>query len=203
MQHAVKFLVVLLILVFSGVGNARQDKALQGLELLRKTMAGMEDFSAEIVQEKSLSLLSEKLVSHGTVKFKKPGLFYMELYSPYASRLLLRDRVLRYRLVNDGDEEKISLPATENLTRWIEYLERPVTELPHGVDVSAVNIGKTWTLRIVPHGRKGIKALEVTFVEAGTLKRLAVDERNGDRTVITFENLRRNVGLKESEFTIK
>jgi outer membrane lipoprotein carrier protein len=59
--------------------------------MLRKTFVGINDFTAQITQEKQLSLMKRKMVASGEVRFKKPDTFYMELYSPYASRVLLKD----------------------------------------------------------------------------------------------------------------
>ena len=198
-------LVLLLFLTASTASgrSSRQDPALEGLELLRQSIAGMKDFSADVIQEKTLSLMSDKIIGHGILKFKKPGLLYMELYSPYASRLLVKDGVLTYRQVNEGGEQKNSLPPAENLNRWMQYFEKPAKSLPSGVIVTVDRVGKLWTLRIVPKKKVGMKEVTVVFLERGALKALSLEERNGDKTVVTFTEMQRNVGLKESEFTLE
>jgi outer membrane lipoprotein carrier protein len=69
--------------------QAALGKELESLELLRRCFVDVADFTAEITQEKQLTLLKRTMTARGTVRFKKPDLFFMEIYPPYASRLLL------------------------------------------------------------------------------------------------------------------
>ncbi len=183
--------------------HAGQNQALEGLEILRRGFAGVGDFTAEIVQQKELSLMRQKLVSRGVVRFKKPGLFYMELYPPYASRLLLQDNLLSYALTDAGVREKVVLPPEESLGRWFAYLERPVTTLPVGVELTAERQGESWTLHIAPPGKGGVRAFHISFMADGRLQRLIIEERNGDRTTLKFSRLRKNVGLTAKDFTLE
>jgi outer membrane lipoprotein-sorting protein len=48
-----------------------------------------------------------------------------------------------------------------------------------------------------------MKELRITFDSEGGIRQLFIEERNQDRTVVRFTNMRRNVGLKEKEFTIE
>ncbi|KAF0219591.1 MAG: outer membrane lipoprotein carrier [Geobacteraceae bacterium] len=194
------FLAILLLFLSLTDAHAGQNRALEALEVLRRGFADMTDFTAEIVQEKQIALMKQKMVSKGVVRFKKPGMFAMELYPPYASRLLLRDNVMTLRFPAEGVTERIVLPPEESLERWFAYLDKPVTALPDGVDARAERQGGTWTLQIFPRNKGGVKEVQLTFEGDGRLKRLAVLERNRDRTVIRFATMRRNVGLKESDF---
>lgn len=182
---------------------AARNPALEGLEVLRRGFAGTTDFTADIVQEKQLALMKRKLVSRGVVRFRKPGTFYMELYPPTASRVLLTGNVMTMRLPGDATSERVVLPPEQSLTRWLAYLAKPVTALPAGVDVTAERQGKGWTVRLAPKGEGGVKALQITFDDGGRIRRLAIEERNRDRTVIRFATFRRNVGLTEKDFTLE
>jgi outer membrane lipoprotein carrier protein len=71
------------------------------------------------------------------------------------------------------------------------------------MDVRAERRGGTWTLQIFPRNNGGVKEVQIVFDGDGKLKRLAVLERNRDRTVIRFANMRRNVGLKERDFNVE
>ena len=192
-------LILMIISTLSPAARAARNPALEGLETLRRGFADLSDFTAEITQEKQLSLMKRKMVSTGVVRFKKPGIFYMELYPPHASRLQLRDNVLTIRLPKEGVTERVTLPPEEGLGRWFAYLARPVTSLPEGVEVRGERQGELWTLRIVPGGSGGVRELRLAFDGAGRIRTVAIEEKNGDRTVITFRNLRRNTGLTEQD----
>ncbi|HEY6874508.1 MAG TPA: outer membrane lipoprotein carrier protein LolA [Geobacteraceae bacterium] len=195
---------LLIISLFSPIAaHAAGNPALEGLETLRRGFAEVSDFTAEITQEKQLSLMKQKMVSKGVVRFKKPGIFFMELYPPHASRLRLQNNSLTVRLPKEGVTDRITLPPEEGLERWFAYLARPVTALPEGVDVRGERQGDLWSLRILPGGKGGVKELRLVFDREGRIRRLAIEERNSDRTVIRFHNMRRNVGLTERDFQVE
>jgi len=175
----------------------------EGLELLRKAFVGINDFSAEITQEKQLSLMKRKMVARGEVRFKKPDMFYLELYSPYASRILLKDNSLTLKLPNEGVRQKMALPPEQGLGRWFEFLDHPVKALPAGFDIRAELRGETVHLQIFPQKKGAMKELLLIFRKDGTLKQLAIEENNRDKTVITFSRMKKNAGLIEKDFRLE
>lgn len=200
-----KTLILFLMLfnVASAPAQAVPDrKALEGLEVLRRGFAELTDFTAEITQEKQLALMKQKMVSRGVIRFRKPGTFYMELYPPNGSLLLMRDNVLTIRLPEQGMTDRMVLPPEQSLEKWMAFLSRPITTLPEGMEVKGVRQGDSWTVHILPAGTGGVKELQITFDLEGRIRRLAIEERNRDRTVIRFTSMRRNVGLKEKDFRL-
>ena len=192
-----------LVLLLPAPAGAGRITPLEGLELLRKGFAGVTDFTADITQEKQIALMKRKLVSNGTVRFRKPDLFYLELYPPHASRVLLKDTTLTMLLPAEGVRQKIVLPPEEGLLRWMTLLDRPVTRIPEGVAVQADQRGENVTLTILPSARGGVKELQILLGSDGRLRRLSIEERNRDRTVITFHRLRKNVGLADRDFRLE
>ncbi|RQW82312.1 MAG: outer membrane lipoprotein carrier protein LolA [Geobacter sp.] len=180
--------------------SASSLSALDGLEMLRKAFVGMNDFTAEITQEKQLSLMKRKMVARGEVRFKKPDTFYMELYSPYSSRVLLKDNSLILKLPNEGIRQKMTLPPEQGLGRWFKFLDRPVKALPDGFDIRAARRGGIVFLQISPLKKGAMKELQLVFQQGGVLKRLVIEENNRDKTVITFTNMKTNTGLSEKDF---
>jgi len=185
-----------------GVCAQAAGKELESLELLRRCFVDVADFTAEITQEKQLTLLKRTMTARGTVRFKKPDLFFMEIYPPYASRLLLRNNVLDLFLVKEKISQHLVLPPEEGLQKWFTFLAKPVTSLPDGVDVRAEQRGTVHSLRITPRGGGQVKSFSVTFLEDGRLRKLVIEERNGDRTAIEFQKMRKNVGLSERHFLL-
>jgi outer membrane lipoprotein carrier protein len=183
--------------------NATEIPPLEGLELARKGFAGMTDFTADITQEKQIALLKKTMTSSGQVRFRRPDTFYMEVYSPYASRLLLKDNTLTMFLPAEGIRQKTVLPPEEGLRHWFSLFDRQVTRLPAGVEIRADRRGNAVTLRIIPIGKKGVKELRITLFDDGRPRRLAIEEQNRDRTVINFQRVRKNVGLAEKDFRIE
>ena len=182
--------------------DARQVPPLQGLETLRKSFSGVTDFTADIVQEKQISLMKKKLVSTGTVRFRKPALFFMELNPPYASRLVLNDTVLKLFFPREKRTSQIVLPPDQSLRHWFAYLANPVKALPDGVDVKADQQGDLLSVAISPRSSGQVREFTVTLQTDGIIRKLVIVERSGDRTIITFNRVRRNTGLTEKDFRI-
>lgn len=196
-------LVLLIMVCISTAAHAAEIPPLEGLELARKGFSGMTDFTAEITQEKQIALLKKTQTSTGQVRFRRPDTFYMEVYAPYASRLLLRDNILTMLLPAEGIRQKTVLPPEEGLRHWFSLFDRPLTQLPAGVELRADRRGDTVTLRIIPAGKKGVKELRITLYDDGRPRRLAIEEQNRDRTVINFNRVRKNVGLANRDFRIE
>ena len=197
------FPALLVLVLISAAANAAEIPPLEGLELARKGFSGMTDFTAEITQEKQIALLKKTMTSSGQVRFRRPDTFFMEVYSPYASRLLLKDNILTMLLPAEGIRQKTVLPPEEGLRHWFSLFDRPLTRLPAGVELRADRRGDTVTLRIIPVGKKGVKELRITLFDDGRPRRLAIEEQNRDRTVINFNRVRKNVGLADKDFRIE
>jgi outer membrane lipoprotein carrier protein len=190
------------ILISVPAASAAQLSPVEGLEAFRRAFAGIRDFSADIAQEKQLTLMKKKLTASGTVRFMKPDSFFMELYSPHASRVLLKNNTLSLKLPNEAERQNMVLPAEQGLSRWFAFLARPVKSIPGGFDVRAERRGTVLSLRILPKTKGALKELLVVFREDGRLVRLVIEENNGDRTVIGFRNVRKNIGLKDKDFQL-
>lgn len=197
------FLTLILVVLLTSALQAAPVPPLEALETLRKGFADMQDFTAEISQEKQLAVMKKKLVSSGTVRFRKPDLFYMELRPPHASRMVLRDKTIDLYLPEGKSRQQIALPADEGLRHWLSLLSRPITALPQGIDFRADRTGDTQTLTITPQNKGQVRSFVLTSGSDGRLRKLTIEERNGNRTAITFQKLRPNLGLSEKDFRIE
>ncbi|MDU0460529.1 MAG: outer membrane lipoprotein carrier protein LolA [Geobacteraceae bacterium] len=192
----------LLVCAVSSV-NARPIPPLEGLEALRKGFSGISDFSAEITQEKRLSLMKRNMNMNGTVRFRKPDQFFMAINPPYSSRMVLKDSTIEIAGGPEGKRNRIVLPPEQGLGRWFSKLVAPVTSLPEGVSIQADLSNSVYTLTITPQGKGQVKELVISFLADGTIRRLMILEQNGDRATMTFRNLRRNIGLTDREFRLE
>jgi len=191
-----------LVAALAGSAQARSIAPLDGLEALRKGFSGISDFTAEITQEKRLKLMKRSMVMTGTVRFKKPDLFYMEINPPYSARMLLRDTVIEQASGREGERNRIVLPPDQGLRQWFSKLAAPLKTLPEGVVIQADLSNGLYTLGIAPQGGGQIKELTIAFQEDGTVRRLVITEQNGDRSSMTFKKVLRNVGLSDKDFRL-
>ena len=191
-----------LVSALAGSAQARSISPLEGLEALRKGFSGINDFTAEITQEKRLKLMKRSMVMTGTVRFRKPDQFFMEINPPYSARMLLRDTVIEQASGREGERNRIVLPPEQGLKQWFSKLAAPVTTLPEGVVIQADLSSGLYTLGIAPQGRGQIKELSIAFQADGTVRRIVITEQNGDRASMIFKKVRRNVGLSDRDFRL-
>jgi outer membrane lipoprotein carrier protein len=182
---------------------ARSISPVEGLEALRRCFAGISDFTADITQEKRLTLMKRTMVMSGSLRFKKPDLFFMEINPPFSSRMLLHDSVIEQSAGKDRTPTRIALPPEQGLKQWFSKLGAPVTSKPDGVDVQADLTNSVYTLTIASQGKGQVKDISIVFLADGTIKRLVISERNGDRSTMTLKKVRRNVGLTERDFRLE
>ena len=183
--------------------HARTISPVEGLEALRLGFAGISDFTADITQEKRLSLMKRTMVMSGLIRFKKPDLFFMEINPPFSSRTLLRDNIIEQATGNDKTPVRIPLPPEQGLKQWFSRLASPLTSLPDGVAVQADLTDSVYTLTIAPQGKGQVKDISIVFLANGSIRRLVINERSGDRATMTLKKLRRNVGLTERDFRLE
>ena len=193
----------ILLLAITLPAGARTLTPVEGLEVLRRSFSGLNDFTAELTQEKQLSIMKKKLVMHGTIRFKKPDRFLMELAPPYSGSVLLKDTVLEQRLGTHGEVQRIVLPPDQGLAHWFGAVTKPVTSLPQGVTVRAEQLGPVTSVVIRPAKGGQLKELAILLQHDGTVRKLTIEERAGDRTVMTFRKIRKNVGLTEADFHLE
>jgi len=192
-----------LVSALAGSAQARAIAPLEGLEALRKGFSGITDFTAEITQEKRLKLMKRTMVMTGTVRFRKPDQFFMEINPPYSARMLLRDTVIEQASGREGERNRIVLPPEQGLKQWFSRFAAPVTTLPEGVVMQADLSNGLYTLGIAPQGKGQIKELTIAFQADGTVRRIVITEQNGDRASMTFKKVRRNVGLTDRDFRLE
>ena len=203
MKLLLSFLFALLILTGALKAEARSLTPIEGLEALRRSFGTMQDFTADLTQEKQLSIMKKKLVMQGQIRFKKPDRFYMELVPPYSSKVLLKDTVLLQRLGNQGELQRIVLPPEQGLSRWFATLAKPITAVPEGMEVRAEQTGSQTSVTIRPAKGGQLKELTVVLHDDGTVRKLVLEERAGDKTVMTFRKTRKNVGLSDADFRLE
>lgn len=162
---------------------------------------------SDFVQEKNLSVLSEKIVSHGKFCFRRPDNVRMEYTQPFQYLMILANN---HVYIRDGQKENSMSTRSSKLFSQINQL---VVDCVRGTALNNPDFtvrvfegGQTYLLELTPVG-KTLKDLfqTVTVVldkRDFTASRIRMLEPSGDNTVITFSNRELNVPLSDALFSL-
>lgn len=188
---------------YSLVANLEKFK-LQFSEATQKTTAVKSDF----VQEKNLSMLSEKIISKGKFWFLKESKVRMEYHQPYAYLMILnKDKVY----IKDGQKEN-KLSTRSN--KLFQQINQVMIDCMQGTMFNNSNFktrvfeSKAAYLIELSPTLKNLKELFKTVNVIVDKKNYSVNsiemhEISGDNTVIRFLNKELNVPLSHALFDIK
>ena len=173
-------------------------------EASQKTQAIKSDF----IQEKNLSLLSEKITSKGKFWFKKNDLVRMEYNQPYIYLLIINKNNV---YVKDGQKEnKISTKSN----KLFQQINKITVDCVQGTALSnpdfKINIfensqGFLIELSPVTKGLKEyFKNINILISRKDySVNKIEMYEQSGDNTIISFINKELNPSLPDALFAIK
>ncbi|MBI5479858.1 MAG: outer membrane lipoprotein carrier protein LolA [Deltaproteobacteria bacterium] len=173
------------------------------IEKVEKARAGQETLVGEFTQRKRLSLFRDELRSTGRFAFRSPGKLRWEYLTPDPSVILL-----------DGARVTVKTPGQKSVTYDLgrqpglkALLERLLAALGPGSLKAAtqdfdLKVTGPQALLLVPRGdlAKHLVAMEMRFDAAWQVAGLALREKNGDQTDVTFAGLKRNVKVDDAAF---
>ena len=163
---------------------------------------------SDFVQEKNLSMLSEKITSKGKFWFKRESLVRMEYNQPYAYLMILnRDKVY----VKDGNKEnKISTRSN----KLFQQINKIMIDCMQGTALNNPDFktrvfeNKNSSLvELVPQTKslkEMFKSINVIVDRKDfSVMSIEMQELSGDNTLIRFTNKELNAAIPDALFTIK
>jgi len=163
--------------------------------------------ACDFVQEKSLSFMAQKVISKGTMKYKKPDMMKLEYTTPfqyimslYKGKVIIKDngKVSKY----DSKSNKVFKYVNDLM---INAVQGNVADSKEFTIVFKEN-SKTYLMEMTPIDvtmKDYVSKVMVTVSKAdyGVLK-VEMTEKSGDYTLITFINRVYNTPLKDEEFLV-
>jgi outer membrane lipoprotein-sorting protein len=167
-----------------------------------------ETIKSDFVQEKNLSMLSEKIVSKGKFWFKKDNMLRMEYNRPFEYIMILnKDNIY----IKDGQKEsKVSTKSSKLFQQinkiTVDCVQGTVFSNPDFITKAYEN-KNTYLIELTPAGKalkEFFKAINVIIdkndYEVTTIE---MDEKSGDNTIIRFTNREINIPIPDAIFAIK
>jgi len=169
----------------------------------RKTQSIRSDF----VQEKNMSMLSEKIVSRGKFWFKKDNLLRMEYTQPFSYLMIINKNNL---YIKDGTKENRVSTGSNKLFKQINKITVDCvqgTALENGDFSSRIfENQKAYLVELTPV-EKNLKSyfrnIQITVDKRDySVINIDMEELSGDNTLIRFINKELNITLPDALFAI-
>ena len=169
------------------------------------------DLTADFEQEKFTAMLKKPLVSSGRV-FVRGSTMLWDTRKPEPSQLQITEREARiyypaqkiievYQVQEKlGQLAASPLPRLSVLRQHFDFEAIPVAEMGESDDTKFFAVRMTPTQ---PELREHVEQVRVLLdATRGLIVRLEMRDSDGDRTLITFSNVKTNVGLGEEQLKI-
>ena len=204
-------LAVLFFCFHQGKGQYPGYTELKNTEAFKKTFVqstgNTESIQADFIQEKSLTMLSEKIISNGKFRFRKKDKLRMEYLQPYTYLLILNGGKI---YVKDGQKEnKISAgsnPVLKQVNRiLIDCVSGSMLDNPDFKSRIFENPA-SWLIEFKPLARnlkELYKNINIVLDKKDfTASSIGMYDASGDKTIIRFQNKELNAQIPESVFQI-
>ncbi len=183
--------------------GAEQTNVAEVIERLREVREKTEDFSADLLQEKKLSLLKEKVVSRGRIRYKKPNYFLIEFFHPEPSQMVFDGKTLLLYFKEEKVAERYRVDANPMVERYLLFSKDPFQEKLAQWRIIE-DRGTVLTMEILPKEKEAVFLKTRLWVSKKdwTVVGMEMVERNGDTTLLRYSNVKINTGLTSADFQI-
>src|SRR4030043_2206102 len=200
---------ILLIFVFSfflpfASTEAQTLTVDEVVQRIRESREKTKDFSADLLQEKKISLLKEKVISKGKIRFKKPDKISIEFFHPETSQMVYDGKTFLLYFKEEKMAERYQVQGNPVVEKYLLFSKDPFQE-------------KLAQWRIV-EDRESFLVMEILpkvkdplFVKTRMwiskknwiITGMEMVEKNGDTTTLRYSNMRVDMGLADSDFEIR
>ena len=171
---------------------------------LREVQEITKDFSADLYQEKKLSLLKEKIVSRGRIRFKKPDKVSIELFPPESSLMVFDGKTALLYYKEEKVAERYALRSNPIAERYLLFSTDPFQEKL--AEWKILEDRESFlVMEILPKVKNPlfVKTRLRVSKRDWLIMGMEMVERNGDTTSIRYSNMKVNTGLTDSDFEIR
>jgi len=170
---------------------------------LKEVQEKTKDFSADLHQEKKLSLMKEKIVSRGRIRFKKPDKVSIEFFHPESSQMVFDGKTVLLYYKEEKLAERYSLRSNPMAERYLLFSKDPFQEKL--AEWRILEDRESFlVMEIIPKVKDPLFVKTRLRVSKKDWMVIGMEmiEKNGDTTSIRYSNMKVNTGLTDSDFEI-
>lgn len=201
-----KFILLILtylLLIPSPVIMAQQIGADQVIQHLKESREKTKDFSADLFQEKKISLLKDKVISKGKIRFKYPDKVSIEFFHPESSQMVFDGKTLLLYFKEEKAGERYQVHSNPVVEKYLLFSKDPFQEKLAQWRI-VEDRDSLLVLEILPKVKEAIFVKTRLWISKKDWMIIGMEmvERNGDTTLLRYSNLKVNSGLTDSDFEI-
>lgn len=180
----------------------------QAVEAISRAVAGMETMQCTFVQTKHMSMLNDRLVSHGTMHYRQPDKLRWEYTRPYDYLFVFNGAKV---YMGNRSRKNVIDTASNRLFREIAgIMMNTVTGKaladPESFSMDVEAEGQAWHVTLVPKKkemRRMFQRVVLVFNRAdAAILGENIYEKNGDLTEIQMSDVTKNAKIDEARFAI-
>ncbi|MEZ4297779.1 MAG: outer membrane lipoprotein carrier protein LolA [Polyangiaceae bacterium] len=184
---------------------ARADDVSDTLADIKKAREKIKTLVATFTQERTIGLLSSTVKSEGEMTLVRPDKLRWELKSPDAVVYYITPDGLAFSTPNGS--ANVSKTAAKKfgdvLSDLLIFMGGDLEKLKSRYDLSVPSKQDGLTLKALPKAeevKKVIKSLELQVAaDLWTVKKIIIEEKGGDRSVITFTKVTKDVKVDDAK----
>jgi outer membrane lipoprotein-sorting protein len=202
---------ILIFICFSAKAQYAGFSLLNQPETFKKsfenTAASTESIQADFTQEKSLSMLSEKIISSGKFWYKKKSQLRIEYFRPFSYLVIINEGKI---FIRDGEKEN---KFSTSSNKVFQQVNRMLLDCVSGSMLESPDFQsrifesrQAWLIELTPVARnlkKLYKNINIVIDKSDyTVSTIEMIEISGDKTSIRFKNKVLNAQIPNSVFSI-
>jgi hypothetical protein len=176
-----------------------------GVEELLRRMAGARGVVARFVERKELALLAAPLESRGTLYFVPPDRLARFTTSPAETELRIEGEELHFRDATGREELDLSASplARAFVENFVAIFRGDAEKLRERYELGLARDGERWELVLTPRGAPLDRFVAGIFLrgDRGGMREMELRERDGDRTVTSFEAVDLDHAFSQAELS--
>jgi len=214
MNRTIAFLVCLCLVIAAKRTSAQDNyKAMSDIGAFKTKLAAISESTQSIVsdfvQEKNLSILSEKIISKGQFFFKKPNQIRWEYTEPYKYLIIISNNQLLTR--DDKNQKQYDIQSSamfQEMNRFISgIVQGDLLKNENDYAITYFEGNKSYYVKLIPRNedmKQMLNEVHIYFDRNDlTVSSLKMIESGGDYTRITFINRKMNIEIPLEKFSFK
>lgn len=186
--------------------TAAESKSM--IQKINSMAASIKTISCSFTQEKSMSMLNDKMTSRGVMYYTNAGKLRWEYTSPYSYIFVINNNTVTMKSGNK--KSTVDMSSNKLFQAIARIMVSSVTgkslSNSRDFDVTMYCYEQHWTAHLVPkeaNMKKMFKYIRLFFNTSHTMVfKVEIVEKNGDTTTIRLKNIETNKQINNSKFSV-